>query len=61
MQPVMGFPAPQPMLSDGSGDNGPSGAKARKRESSMMFIMGRKGYNRGANNAGSSKLLFVHC
>ena len=61
MQPVMGFPAPQPMLSDGSGDNGPSGAKARKRESSMMFMMGRKGYNRGANNAGSSKLLFVHC
>ncbi|PWW72070.1 hypothetical protein C7212DRAFT_302347 [Tuber magnatum] len=56
-QPAMGFPVPPPMLGDGPGDNGPSGAKARRRESSMMFMMGRKGYNRGANNGGSTMVM----
>ncbi|RPA98004.1 hypothetical protein L873DRAFT_1688967 [Choiromyces venosus 120613-1] len=56
-QPVMGFPAPPPMLGDGTGDNGPSAVKARRRESSMMFMMGRKGYNRGANNGGSTLVM----
>jgi RalA-binding protein 1 len=45
------------MLGDGLGDNGPSGAKARRRESSMMFMMGRKGYNRGVNNGGSAMVM----
>ncbi|KAG0639144.1 hypothetical protein HOY80DRAFT_1045916 [Tuber brumale] len=56
-QPAMGFPTPPPMLGDVPGDNGPSGAKARRRESSMMFMMSRKGYNRGVNNGGSTMVM----